>query len=98
MRKVLLGLVAAVTLGAACFAPLSQASAQWGIYIGNGGYYGGGHRSFYGGHTRGHYDYHPGSYVRHGYHYDYVPGHYDYHRGSHGHGHGHGHGLGHGGW
>lgn len=34
-------------------------------------------------HDTSHYDYHPGSYVRHRGHYDYVPGHYDYHRTGH---------------
>lgn len=36
-------------------------------------------------HSRGHYDYYPGSYVRHRGHYDYVPPHAHYHRGGHGH-------------
>lgn len=39
----------------------------------------------YGNYSRGHYDYHPGSYVRHRGHYDYVQPHYHYHRGGHGH-------------
>ncbi|MFT5304165.1 MAG: hypothetical protein ACI87E_004208 [Mariniblastus sp.] len=36
-------------------------------------------------HNTGHYDYHPGSYVRHGNHYDYQRGHYDYHNTGHWH-------------
>ena len=92
MRNVLFGLVAVAALGLACFAPLSQADAQWGF---GGGYYGG-HSSHYhgGGHGHhgghgfhgwgGHYDYHAPSLQWHGNHFDYVPGHYDYHQGSHG--------------
>jgi hypothetical protein len=34
-------------------------------------------------HDTSHYDYHPGGFVRHYDHYDYVPGHYDYHRTGH---------------
>ncbi|MEW4528667.1 MAG: hypothetical protein ACF8PG_06015 [Maioricimonas sp. JB045] len=39
---------------------------------------------------RGHYDYYPGGFYRHGHHYDYVPGHYHWHPGR-GHGHHHHH-------
>src|SRR5262245_15519223 len=57
-----------------------------------GGYSGAGYGSYYdscyggGGsvwHDTGHYDYHPGGYVPHHGHYDYVPGHYDYHNSGH---------------
>jgi hypothetical protein len=34
-------------------------------------------------HDTGHYDYHPGEYVRHRGHYHYEPGHYDYHSDGH---------------
>src|SRR5262245_22621061 len=34
-------------------------------------------------HDTSHYDYHPGGYVPHYDHFDYVPGHYDYHREGH---------------
>lgn len=57
-----------------------------------GGHYGHGH---YGGvysyptypryHDTSHYDWHPGGYLRHGNHYDYVPGHYDWHPTGHWH-------------
>lgn len=33
--------------------------------------------------VRGHYDWHPGHFDRHGDHYHYHPGHFDYHRGRH---------------
>ncbi|MEK6260519.1 MAG: hypothetical protein AABP62_18025 [Planctomycetota bacterium] len=45
----------------------------------------------YGNYSRGHYDYYPGSYVRHRGHYDYIPPHAHYHRGGHSHHGGHGH-------
>ena len=35
--------------------------------------------------ARGHYDYYPGSVVRHRGHYDYIPPHTHFHRGGHGH-------------
>jgi hypothetical protein len=49
------------------------------------GFYGGhgGHRSHYDWHDTSHYDFHPGGYVRHYDHYDYVPSHYDFHREGH---------------
>ena len=34
-------------------------------------------------HDTSHYDYHPGQYVPHGNHLDYVPGHYDFHQDGH---------------
>ena len=94
MRNVLFGLVAVAALSLACFAPLSQASAQWGIHL-HGGHGGHGHSSHfhgyggyggYGGYypqSYGHYDYHAPSLQFHGNHFDYVPGHYDYHQTPH---------------
>jgi hypothetical protein len=35
--------------------------------------------------SRGHYDYYPGTYVRHRGHYDYIPPHAHYHQSGHGH-------------
>lgn len=63
-----------------------------GRYGGNyRGYYGGRHQVYHGGywggghswHDTSHYDYHPGGFVQHYNHYDYVPGHYDYHQTGH---------------
>ena len=34
-------------------------------------------------HDTSHYDYHPGYYVPHGNHLDFVPGHYDFHQSGH---------------
>lgn len=34
-------------------------------------------------HNTSHWDYHPGGYVPHGNHVDYVPGHWDYHQTGH---------------
>jgi hypothetical protein len=52
-----------------------------------GSYYSGyGDYHPYGGHTwhdTSHWDYHPGGFVRHYDHYDYVPGHFDYHQEGH---------------
>jgi len=36
-------------------------------------------------HDTSHLDYHPGGFVRHGNHFDYLPGHYDVHRTGHWH-------------
>ncbi len=52
-------------------------------------------RGHYSWHDTSHYDYHPGSYVRHRNHYDYTPGHYDFHREGHFDYHGGGHHGGH---
>lgn len=53
-------------------------------YRGNGArsYHGyrGGYRTW---HDTTHLDWHPGGYVPHGNHFDYVPGHYDVHRDGH---------------
>ena len=56
-------------------------SVYYGDYYGGHGWhddydYYRGHRVW---HDTSHYDYHPGEFIRHGYHYHYVPGHYDYH-------------------
>lgn len=67
-----------------------------GWYRGNyGGYHGhyDRHSTYHQGHWGGshywhdtsHWDYHPGSFVRHRNHYHYVPGHYDLHRDGHWH-------------
>lgn len=42
--------------------------------------YRGGYRTW---HDTTHLDWHPGGYVRHGNHYDYIPGHYDVHHDGH---------------
>lgn len=90
MRNVLFGSVAVAALGLACFAPLSQADAQWGYgggYYGghSGHYHGGGYGGGFHGWGGGHYDYHAPSLQLHGNHFHVTPGHYDYHHGSHGH-------------
>ena len=40
-------------------------------------------RYHYDWHDTSHWDYHPGEFVRHGNHYDYIPGHYDWHQEGH---------------
>lgn len=89
-------------------APQQADAGQFYFGLGVGQPYYGGYGSYYGGHGHGyghggyggsvwhdtsHYDYHPGSYVRHYDHYHYVPGHYHWHNDGHwdhyGHGHGH---------
>ena len=94
MRNVLFGLVAVAALSLACFAPLSQANAQWGMSFHSGHGHGHsnhfhGYSSGYGGYggyypqSYGHYDYHAPSLQWHGNHFDVTPGHYDYHQGPH---------------
>jgi hypothetical protein len=52
-----------------------------GSHFYHGGH--GGHGSHYRWHDTSHYDFHPGGYVRHYDHYDYIPPHYDFHREGH---------------
>ncbi len=52
-------------------------------YGGGGGHHGGYHGGAHSWHDTSHYDYHPGGFVPHYDHYDYVPGHYDYHEEGH---------------
>lgn len=53
-----------------------------------GGFYGGfhgrhGHHGHHHWHDTSHWDYHPGGFVPHYDHYDYVPGHWDWHQEGH---------------
>jgi hypothetical protein len=66
-----------------------RSNYPYNTYYGSryGSYYGGHGRHFpRGGHTwhdTSHWDYHPGGFVRHYDHYDYVPGHWDFHQEGH---------------
>jgi hypothetical protein len=85
-----LALIALLLVGLA-----SQDANAQGCYSGfYGGYGHGGHGygSYWGGgwgahswHDTTHLDYHPGSFVPHYDHFDYVPGHFDIHRSGHWH-------------